>query len=131
MGETKLANCFAAGVVSVAQPYGQTAILVALYLSTWGLGFFVTNAAVVAIMGHIGIPIARALNIPITQIVLVIVYAASACFMTPYGYLTNLMVMKDGGYTWGSFIKFGGPLQVLHLITTILIVPFCAAAISQ
>ena len=59
-------------------------------------GFFVTNAAVVAIMGQIGAQIALdnpELGVSLGEVCLVVVYAASACWCTPYGYQTNLMVM--------------------------------------
>jgi len=113
----------------VAQPLGKMAILAAMYLATFGLGFFVTNAAVVAIMGQIGAHIAlhnASLGISVGEVCLVVVYSASACWCTPYGYQTNLMVMKDGGYTWGDFVRFGLPLQAMHMVVAVSISPLCA-----
>ena len=128
MQETKIASCFASGVVSVAQPMGKMAILIALYLATFLLGFFVTNAAVVAMMGAIGVSIAanESLGLSLGEVCLTVVYAASACWCTPYGYQTNLMVMKEAGYTWGSFLRFGLPLQLVHLAVTVLLAPVLA-----
>lgn len=123
-----VADCFAASVVSVARPFGDHAILAALYIATGGLGMFITNAAVVAIMGAIGCSIAMAPESTLTlgEVCLTVVYGASACWCTPFGYQTNLMVAKEVGYTWGEFIRFGFPLQVLHLVVTVLIAPICA-----
>jgi len=123
--DVKLATCFADGVVNVAEPMGKFAILAALYLATFALGFFVTNAAVVAIMGQIGAAIAAdsSIDVSIGEVCLVIVYGASACFCTPYGYQTNLMVAKEAGYSWGDFIRFGILLQFVHLVLTISISP--------
>ena len=39
--------------------------------------------------------------------------AASASFSTPVSYQTNLMVAADAGYSFGDFIKFGVPLQLV------------------
>jgi di/tricarboxylate transporter len=48
-----------------------------------------------------------------------IMLAASAAFMTPFGYQTNLMVMGPGGYTISDFLIFGTPMQVvLSVIST-------------
>lgn len=126
--QVQVANCFAGVVVSFAKPAGKFAILTALYLATFLLGFFVTNAAVVAIMGQIGASIAQdpTIDISVGEVCLVVVYAASACWCTPYGYQTNLMVMKESKYTWGDFIRFGLPLQAVHLIATIGLSPICA-----
>lgn len=127
--EVKVASCFASGVVSIAQPTGKLGILAGLYMSTFMLGFFVTNAAVVAIMGQIGASIAMnnpALGVSLGEVCLVVVYAASACWCTPYGYQTNLMVMKDGKYTWFDFIRVGGGLQAVHCVVTVLIAAPCA-----
>lgn len=127
--EVKVAACFADGLVQVAQPMGKIAILASLYLATFVLGMFVTNAAVVAIMGQIGAHIAlhnALLGISVGEVCLVVVYSASACWCTPYGYQTNLMVMKDGDYTWGDFVRFGAPLQAVHMVVAILISPICA-----
>jgi len=48
---------------------------------------------------------------------------ASSCYMTPFGYQTNLMVFAAGGYRTMDFIRFGGPLQLwLIVIVTIILI---------
>jgi len=49
---------------------------------------------------------------------------ASSCYMTPFGYQTNLMVFAAGGYRTMDFIRFGGPLQ-LWLIVVMTIIVTC------
>ncbi len=41
--------------------------------------------------------------------------ASSADFMTPFGYTTNLMIQKPGGYKFLDYIKLGGPVTVIGL----------------
>eukprot|EP00001_Collodictyon_triciliatum_P077104 13657_4 len=48
--------------------------------------------------------------------------AGSAAFSTPIGYQTNLMVLGPGGYSFGDFVKFGMPLQIIIMMVT---VPLC------
>ena len=52
-----------------------------------------------------------------------IMMAASACFSTPIGYQTNLMVMGPGGYTFSDYFRLGSPLTVLTGVLTVLLAP--------
>jgi di/tricarboxylate transporter len=126
MQQTRLANCMAAVIVGQLQDLGPFAVLIGLYVATVGVGQFLNSAANVAIMGAIAIPIAGQMGMELGGIALVITYAASACYMAPYGYQTNTLVLKDSGYTWGDFIKFGGGLQFVHLLVVVSISQFCA-----
>jgi len=122
MANTRLANCMAAMIVSVAKPMGPKAVLVGIYVATVGVGQFLNSAANVGIMGAIGIPIADQMGIPVGQLALLITYAASACYMAPFGYQTNTLVLQAVGYEWKDFIKFGGALQLVHLIVVVMMV---------
>jgi len=51
----------------------------------------------------------------------VVAYAASAEFMTPFGYQTNLMVYGPGGYKFKDYIRVGFPLSLLYMVATIVI----------
>jgi di/tricarboxylate transporter len=53
----------------------------------------------------------------------VVMIAASASFMTPTGYQTNLMVMGPGGYRFSDYVKVGAPLSVLVAVMALLLVP--------
>jgi len=52
-----------------------------------------------------------------------VMFAASASFLTPLGYQTNLMVHGPGGYRFGDFLRVGGPLSVLVAVTSLLLIP--------
>jgi len=47
--------------------------------------------------------------------------AASASFMSPFGYTTNLLIYGPGGYKVKDFVYIGTPLQVVLWILTTLI----------
>merc|ERR1712070_657335 len=108
------------GVLMVTDPFGKIGVKVGMYVATVGIGQFLNSQGNATLMGVIAIPLAETADIPIGELALVVVYAASACYMSPYGYQTNTLVMKPGGYEWGDYIKFGGLLQLVHLIITVL-----------
>jgi hypothetical protein len=126
MQDTQLASCMANGIVSATKPMGDAALLAGMYFATVAIGMVLNNAATVAIMGQIGISIVSSgqSEMPLGQLCLLITFAASACFMTPYGYQTNTFVADAVGYSWGEFIKFGAPLQIMHCILIVLLVPW-------
>jgi len=126
MQKSRLANCIAMCLVDWTKDFGTVGVFVGLYIATVGLGQFLNSAAQVAIIGKIGIPIAEQLGIPLSQMALLVVYAASATYTSPYGYQTNTLVMEDGKYSWADFLRFGGGLQVFHLVLVVAMVPFCA-----
>jgi di/tricarboxylate transporter len=128
---TGLAKYLAQLICDTCAPMGKFAVFFGLYLAAAFLGLFVTNAALIAIVGDIGIQVSDILGIPIAEIALVITYASASCFMGPYSYTTNLLVLPLGKYTWGDFVKFGGPLQFLHMIVACLIAPFCGSFVGN
>merc|ERR1719191_2391856 len=60
-----------------------------------------------------------AVGLSVKSLLFSMVFGAGACFTTPLGYQTNMMVMKDGGYTFGDFLKFGIPIQLFHMSATV------------
>lgn len=45
-----------------------------------------------------------------------IMIASSADFNTPFGYQTNLMVQKPGGYHFGDYPKLGLVISIVGLV---------------
>jgi len=50
-------------------------------------------------------------------------YAASASFITPIGYQTNLMVFGPGGYRYSDYIRVGLPLGIILWIISVMVIP--------
>ena len=55
--------------------------------------------------------------------VMAVAYGASASFLTPYGYTTNLMVQNLGGYTLRHYFRAGLPMSIAYSSTVILLIP--------
>ena len=55
--------------------------------------------------------------------IMVIIFGASASFLTPVGYQTNLMVQGLGGYQFTDYFKVGILLSILVGITLVTTVP--------
>ncbi|MFC0525302.1 SLC13 family permease [Pontibacillus salicampi] len=120
--ETGTAQFLGATIVESLAPLGVLAILASIYVMTNVFTELITNNAAAVIMFPIGIEVASKVNLdPIGMAVLVAV-AASASFLSPIGYQTNLIVYGPGGYTFKDYIKTGLPLTFIVMITTIGIV---------
>ncbi|HEO72527.1 MAG TPA: SLC13 family permease [Candidatus Hydrogenedentes bacterium] len=113
----------AEGVVNTAGQWGPVAVLGGVYLMTSIFTEVVTNNAAAALMFPFGVEIAYNLGVSPRPFCIAIALAASASFVTPLGYQTNLMVFGPGGYRLTDFVKIGLPLNLLLLATAAILVP--------
>lgn len=94
-----------------------------LYIVTWLLTELVTNNAAAALVFPLAWGMAQAAGINPIGPLMVVAYAASASFISPYGYQTNLMVYNAGHYRISDFLKVGGPLALIYGVIVITLVP--------
>lgn len=80
----------------------------------------VSNAGSVVLMIPIGVATAAQIGANPFAFVLAVTFAASADFMTPIGYQTNLLVYGPGGYRFTDYTRVGAPLQALLSVVTVL-----------
>jgi len=97
--------------------------LVLLYVTTVVVTELITNNAAGVVMFPIALAIAQTTGAHYLPFVVTVMVGASAGFITPIGYQTNLMVYGPGGYRWMDYVRFGTPLSILVGIATVLIVP--------
>jgi di/tricarboxylate transporter len=80
------------------------------------------NAAAILLL-PIAISAAQGLGIDPKPFIIAVCFGASACFATPIGYQTNLLVYGPGGYRFSDFFKLGMPLNLLVLLMGSLFIP--------
>ncbi len=98
--------------------------LIILYLMTWGLTEIITNNAAAALSFPIALSIAQSLQLDPFPFIMTVAFAASACFLIPFGYQTHLMVYSAGRYTIKHFLKVGSIISLVYFLCTINLVYF-------
>jgi len=102
------------------QPY---VLLATIYFITMILTEISSNVATAIIMVPIAIAVSGQIGLESRPFVFAVAFAASASFITPIGYQTNLMVYGPGGYKFSDYIRVGLPLSLLLFLTAIIILP--------
>ena len=100
-------------LVVVVEPYGETALLSALFLVTAIITNILTNNATAVLLTPIAYSAALQLGFNPLPFIFTVIYGANCSFATPMAYQTNLLVMGPGHYKFRDFLIFGGPLVIL------------------
>jgi len=119
---TGLAQRVANGMIGATEGLGPVAALAAIYLTTNLLTEIITNNAAAVLMLPISMATASTLGAPPTAFGLIVAIAASASFLTPIGYQTNLMVMAPGGYRFRDYARVGWPVTLLVMTISVTII---------
>ncbi|MEZ9804670.1 SLC13 family permease [Vibrio cyclitrophicus] len=82
-----------------------------------------TNTAAAAIVLPLAISLAVQLEVSYMPFVMAVAYGASASFISPYGYQTNLMVLNAGGYKLSDFFKVGWLLTLSYVVIASALIP--------
>jgi di/tricarboxylate transporter len=116
-------------IVSTIQPMlsqmSPVLLVITVYAVSSLLTETVTNNAVAVIMTPIVIGLGSALDIDPRQLVVAVMFGASASFATPIGYQTNTLVYGAANYRFMDFVKIGVPMNiVVGLAASFAIVAF-------
>lgn len=122
MEQSGAASAIATGLLGLA---GENPLLTlaSIYLATMLCTELITNNAAAVLMFPIALESAAGLQSSPTPFVIAVMIAASASFLTPFGYQTNMMVYGVGGYRLVDYLRFGLPLSLIVFAVTMTLVP--------
>ena len=123
LASSGLANDIATLITSTLGAYGVYGSFIGIYLVTMILTEFMSNNSAAAIVFPIAYSTAIGLDVSIYPFVFAVAFGASASFLIPHGYQTNLMVTSLGSYKTKDFIKAGIPLSIVYSLVVIIVTP--------
>jgi di/tricarboxylate transporter len=118
-----LANTLAGLVVQAFGTLGPTGALLGIVLATIGLKAIITNNAAAVLMFPIAMSTAGELGLNDRSFAIAVAVAASASFLTPISYQTNLMVYGPGGYKFSDYARLGVPLTLIVIAGIVFLLP--------
>lgn len=123
MQASGLAESIATGLVGVFGGLGDRGVLIGLVLATMVLTELVTNNAAALLMLPIAVSAALATGLDPRGAAIAVAVAASASFLSPIGYQTNMMVYGPGGYRFGDYARLGWSLSLTVAVLTVALTP--------
>ena len=122
MDSSGLADQLAAGLVDGLGALGVSGVLVGVIIATLVLTELVSNAAAAVVVFPIAFAAAIELGADPRGFAVAVAVAASASFLTPVGYQTNMMVYGPGGYRYTDYARLGAPLTLITTVVTVIAV---------
>jgi di/tricarboxylate transporter len=123
MEKTGTSRLYADALLGLLEGASPTVVLGGILLLTSVSTQIISNNATAVLLFPIAVSVALGLGVDPRPFILAVCYGASACFATPIGYQTNLLVYGPGGYRFSDYFKLGVPLNLLVLVLGTLLIP--------
>jgi len=123
MDKTGASQFYANLFLSVLQGWSPTFVLGGIILLTSVSTQILSNNATAVLLLPIAISTALTLQVDPRPFIMAVCFGASACYATPIGYQTNLLVYGPGGYRFSDYLRLGIPLNVMVLVLGTLLIP--------
>jgi di/tricarboxylate transporter len=123
MQKTGATDLYAGAFLQLFAGAGPSVILAGfLLLTSIGTQILSNNATAVLLLP---VAISTALNLGVDPrpFIIAVCLGASACFASPIGYQTNLMVYGPGNYRFVDYLKLGLPLNLIVIAGGALLIP--------
>ena len=102
---------------------GPHAAIMGIFLFTLLFTEIMTNNAAAALTFPLAYGLSESFGLNSMPFIMAVAFGASASFLTPYGYNTNLMVQNMGGYVFGDYVRAGLPVSIAYSATVIYLIP--------
>jgi len=123
MEKTGTSQYYAGLVLSALRGLSPRLILGGIILLTSISSHLLSNNATAALLLPVAISTALELGVNPKAFIIGVCLGASACFASPIGYQTNLLVYAPGGYRFVDYFKLGLPLNILVLVIGTWLIP--------
>ncbi len=121
--QSGLATVLSEGVLGILSSPSPWLVLILVLLLTAAMTEIMTNNAAAALMFPIALSFSQTLGVSHMPFVMAVLFGASASFMTPFGYQTNLMVMSPGAYRSRDYFRLGAPVSLVYLTASAYLLP--------
>ena len=92
-------------------------------MNVWKSSLNRSNNAAAVLVFPIAVDVAKSLGADPLPFVVAVMIGASASFLTPLGYQTNLMVMGPGGYSFSDYLRLGLPVSLAVGTVSVALIP--------
>ncbi len=123
MEKTGASQLYANAFINVFSGFSPVVVLGAIILLTSISTHILSNNATAVLLLPIAISTAVTIGVDPKPFIIGICFGASACFASPMGYQTNLMVYGPGGYRFVDYLKLGLPLNFLVILGGTIFIP--------
>jgi di/tricarboxylate transporter len=121
--KTGASEFYAKAFLSLFSGASPALVLSGVILLTSISTHILSNNATAILLLPIAISAAVGLGVDPKPFIIAVCFGASACFATPIGYQTNLLVYGPGGYRFSDYLKLGMPLNLLVLVMGSVFIP--------
>ncbi|SFM82090.1 SLC13 family permease [Marinobacter pelagius] len=123
MSETGAAATIVGTLLENGEGFSPWLALVMIYVLTAFFTEVITNNAAAVLMFPIALALSEHLGVSFLPFAVAVMFAASASFITPLGYQTNLMVYGPGRYRFTDYMRIGVPLSLLVGVIAVTLIP--------
>jgi di/tricarboxylate transporter len=123
MEKTGTAKFYAHEFIVFLRHLSPTVILCGFLLITSLSTQLLSNNATAVLFMPIAVSLALELGVNPKPFIISICFGASACFASPVGYQTNLLVYGPGNYRFTDYFRLGIPLNLLVLVMGTIFIP--------
>ncbi len=74
-------------------------------------------------MAPVALALAKDLGASPLPFAMIVALAASTAFVTPVSSPVNTLVVGPGNYSFGDFVRIGGPFALIVMIVSVILVP--------